>query len=106
MIAFEWPDSGNRILLPAIDTLPLLLSCYVHAILVVLPAPRLVRAALLPFTLYCAWYGGTRYDFARSVAPMMEKIGYEAERLNYLNFMFAVRDESFLGSTHIYLIMA
>ncbi|VDB94321.1 unnamed protein product [Peniophora sp. CBMAI 1063] len=90
MFSWDWPDANDRTLLRFIDTLPLLLLCYAHAILVVIPAPRLVRAALLPFTLYYAWYGGTHYDFARTLAWPLGKIGYEPERLNYLNFMFAI----------------
>ena len=95
MFSWDWPDAHDRRLLTALDTLPLLLLCYAHAILVIIPVSRLVRAALLPFTLYCAWHGGTRFNFAMSVAPVLEKLGYEPERLNYLNFMFAVRSIPF-----------
>ena len=95
VFSWDWPDPNDRRPLTALDTLPLLLLCYAHAILVIIPAPRLLRAALLPFTLYCAWYGGTRFNFAMSVAPVLEKLGYEPERLNYLNFMFTVRSIPF-----------
>lgn len=92
MFSFEWPDSSLRRPFTVLDALPLLLLCYAHAILIIIPVSRLVRAAVLPFTLYCAWYGGTHYDFARTLAPLGEMLGYEPVRLNYMNFMFAVRD--------------
>lgn len=103
MFSLEVPDSSNRIPLTALGAVPLLLLYYAHAILIILPVTRLVRAALLPFTLYCAWHGGTHYNYALTAAPMASKLGYEPERLNYVNFMFAVRG-SLLSCRRSYLI--
>ncbi|VDB94320.1 unnamed protein product [Peniophora sp. CBMAI 1063] len=90
MMSWDWPDANDRTLLRAVDTLPFVLMLYTQAVLVVLPAPRLVRAALLPLTLYYAWNLGSRYNFVRTIASPLVKVGYNPERVGYLHFLFTV----------------
>ncbi|KAI0033617.1 hypothetical protein K488DRAFT_47289 [Vararia minispora EC-137] len=71
------------------EVIPFFTCLYVHALLVMLPHTRVIRVALLPITLWQAYYVITCLDYAQTAAPLFSIIGIPSERITYLNFTAA-----------------